>query len=79
LALAKRSHHNKPPTILDAPANMQWAAVDIPILRLRSGREGLASRRWRGCMAILNALSERTGPTDLPPGAGECGHDSYRS
>ena len=25
VALAKRFHHNKPPTILDAPAQLQWA------------------------------------------------------
>src|SRR5438128_2217320 len=30
VALAKRFHHHKPPTILDAPTHMAWAAVDLP-------------------------------------------------
>ena len=32
VALAKRFHHNKPPTILDAPTHMDWAAVELPEL-----------------------------------------------
>jgi len=28
--LSKRFHHNKPPTILDVPVDMQWTALDIP-------------------------------------------------
>src|SRR5262249_32113391 len=28
--IAKRFHYNKPPTILDAPAHMAWAAVEQP-------------------------------------------------
>src|SRR5204863_3635304 len=30
IALAKRFHHNKPPTILDAPEKMAWDAVESP-------------------------------------------------
>jgi hypothetical protein len=28
--VSKRFHHNRPPTILDVPVNLQWAALDIP-------------------------------------------------
>src|SRR6202011_2432265 len=28
--LSKRFQHNKPPTILDVPVDMQWAALDMP-------------------------------------------------
>ena len=43
LPLAKRFHHNKPPTILDVPVNMQWAALDYS----RSGNAGGRARHWR--------------------------------
>ena len=34
--LAKRFYNNKPPTILDAPVNMEWAALDRKSTRLNS-------------------------------------------
>ena len=44
--LAKRFYHNKPPTILDAPAHMQWAARrHCPIRKRRSARAASARRR----------------------------------
>ena len=62
LPLAKRFHHNKPPTILDAPANMQWAAVDIPDPETPVGARGIGEPPvGAGCAAILNALSDALG------------------
>jgi CO/xanthine dehydrogenase Mo-binding subunit len=62
LPLAKRFHHNKPPTILDAPENMQWAALDIPDPETPIGARGIGEPPvGAGCMAILNALSDALG------------------
>ena len=62
LPLAKRFHHNKPPTILDAPDNMQWAAVDIPDPETPVGARGIGEPPvGGGCAAILNALSDALG------------------
>ena len=41
LPLAKRFHHTKPPTILDVPDNMEWAAVDIPDPETPIGARGI--------------------------------------
>ncbi|MBV8732170.1 MAG: molybdopterin-dependent oxidoreductase, partial [Acidobacteriia bacterium] len=62
LPLAKRFHHNKPPTILDAPENMQWAALDIPDPETPIGARGIGEPPvGAGCMAIINALSDALG------------------
>ncbi len=62
LPLAKRFHHNKPPTILDAPAKMQWAALDIPDPETPIGARGIGEPPvGAGCMAIINALSDALG------------------
>jgi CO/xanthine dehydrogenase Mo-binding subunit len=62
LPLAKRFHHNKPPTILDAPENMQWAALDIPDPETPVGAKGIGEPPvGAGCMAIVNALSDALG------------------
>ena len=62
IALAKRFHHNKPPTILDAPENMQWDALDIPDPETPVGARGIGEPPvGAGCMAILNALSDALG------------------
>ena len=62
LPLAKRFHHNKPPTILDVPANMQWAALDIPDPETPVGARGIGEPPvGGGCCAILNALSDAVG------------------
>ena len=60
--LAKRFHHNKPPTILDVPVNMQWAALDIPDPETPVGARGIGEPPvGGGCAAILNALSDALG------------------
>jgi CO/xanthine dehydrogenase Mo-binding subunit len=60
--LSKRFHHSKPPTILDVPVNMQWAAVDIPDPETPVGSRGIGEPPvGGGCCAILNALSDALG------------------
>jgi xanthine dehydrogenase molybdenum-binding subunit len=62
VALAKRFHYNKPPTILDAPANMQWAALNIPDPETPVGARGIGEPPvGGGCCAILNALTDALG------------------
>lgn len=62
LPLAKRFHHNKPPTILDVPVNMQWAAVELPDPETPVGARGIGEPPvGAGCAAILNALSDALG------------------
>ena len=62
LPLAKRFYHTKPPTILDVPAKMQWAAVDIPDPETPVGARGIGEPPvGGGCCAILNALSDALG------------------
>jgi len=41
VALARRFHHNRPPTILDAPQQMAWAALDIPDPETPVGSRGV--------------------------------------
>ena len=60
--LSKRFHHSKPPTILDVPVNMQWAAVDLPDPETPVGSRGIGEPPvGGGCCAILNALSDAIG------------------
>ena len=62
LPLAKRFHYNKPPTILDVPARMQWAALDIPDPETPVGARGIGEPPvGGGCASILNALSDALG------------------
>lgn len=62
VAVAKRFHHTKPPTILDAPANMAWAAVGIPDPETPVGARGIGEPPvGGGCCAILNALTDALG------------------
>jgi len=62
VGLATRFHHNKPPTILDAPTTMRWAALDIPDPGTPVGAKGIGEPPVAaGCAAILNALSDALG------------------
>ena len=62
IALAKRFHHNKPPTILDLPVKMTWEALDIPDPETPVGARGIGEPPvGAGCCAILNALSDALG------------------
>ena len=60
--ISRRFHHTKPPTILDVPTNMQWAALDIPDPETPVGARGIGEPPvGGGCGAILNALSDAFG------------------
>src|SRR5258708_3342752 len=60
--VSKRFHHSKPPTILDVPVDMQWAALDIPDPETPVGARGIGEPPvGGGCASILNALSEALG------------------
>ena len=60
--VSKRFHHNKPPTILDAPINMEWSAVDLPDPETPVGARGVGEPPVGGaCASILNALSDALG------------------
>ena len=60
--LAKRFHYSKPPTILDAPAHFDWAALNIPDPETPVGARGIGEPPvGGGCCAVLNALSDALG------------------
>lgn len=60
--ISLRFYHTKPPTILDVPVNMQWAALDIPDPETPVGARGIGEPPvGGGCGAILNALSDAVG------------------
>ena len=60
--LAKRFYQNKPPTILDAPQNMAWDALDIadPETPVGATRHRRAAGRRR-MLGVLNALADALG------------------
>jgi CO/xanthine dehydrogenase Mo-binding subunit len=60
--LAVRFYQNRPPTILDAPRKMSWAAMDIPDPESPVGARGIGEPPVGGaCAAILNAISDAVG------------------
>jgi xanthine dehydrogenase molybdenum-binding subunit len=60
--ISRRFYHTKPPTILDVPVSMQWAALDIPDPETPVGARGIGEPPvGGGCAAILNALSDALG------------------
>ncbi len=62
VAVAKRFYQNKPPTILDVPVDMQWAALNIPDPETPVGARGVGEPPvGGGCASILNALSDALG------------------
>lgn len=61
-ALAKRLHHNKPPTILDNPLQMTWAAVGLPDPTNPIGAKGIGEPSiGAGGAALLCALADAVG------------------
>ena len=89
VALATRFYQNKPPTILDAPAKMQWAAVGIPDPMTPVGARGIGEPPVAaGCCAILNALTDALGDNvirrapvnaDMILTSLEAGHPAYET
>ena len=62
LPIAKRFHHNKPPTILDAPQHMAWAALNIADPETPVGARGIGEPPLAaGCCAVLNAIADAVG------------------
>jgi CO/xanthine dehydrogenase Mo-binding subunit len=62
VALARRFHHNRPPTILDAPQRMEWATVDLPDPETPVGARGIGEPPvGAGACAVLNAISDALG------------------
>lgn len=62
VALARRMYQNRPPTILDVPANMRWAAVEKPDPETPVGARGIGEPPvGAGCCSILNAISDALG------------------
>ena len=62
VAVAKRFYQNRPPTILDVPVDMQWAALNIPDPETPVGARGVGEPpEGGGCASILNALSDALG------------------
>jgi len=60
--LSRRFHHSKPPTILDLPSNMKWAAVDLPDPETPVGSRGIGEPLvGGGFAAVLNALTDALG------------------
>ncbi len=60
--VAKRFHHTRPPTILDAPTQMAWGAVGLPDPETPVGARGIGEPPvGGGCSAILNALADAVG------------------
>jgi CO/xanthine dehydrogenase Mo-binding subunit len=61
-SLAKRLHHNKPPTILDNPLQMTWAAVELPDPTNPIGAKGIGEPSvGAGAGALLCALANAVG------------------
>jgi CO/xanthine dehydrogenase Mo-binding subunit len=60
--LATRMHHNKPPTILDIPQTLQWAAVGLPDPTNPIGAKGIGEPSVGAAAgAVLNALADAVG------------------
>ena len=62
VAVARRFYQTKPPTILDAPAHMQWAAVELPDPETPVGARGVGeSPVGAGFGAVVNAIAAAVG------------------
>ena len=60
--LNKRFHHSRPPSILDAPQKMAWAALDLPDPETPVGARGIGEAPvGAGYAAVLNALADAVG------------------
>jgi CO/xanthine dehydrogenase Mo-binding subunit len=62
VALAKRFHYNRPPTILDIPEKMEWDAVNLPDPQTPVGAKGIAEAAvGAGAAAVRCALAAAIG------------------
>jgi CO/xanthine dehydrogenase Mo-binding subunit len=61
-AMAKRFYQSRPPTILDAPAHMQWAALDFADPETPVGARGVGEAPvGAGFGAVVNAIAAAVG------------------
>jgi CO/xanthine dehydrogenase Mo-binding subunit len=61
-ALANRLYNNRPPTILDIPAKMAWAAVELPDPTNPVGAKGIGEPAiGAGAAALICALADAVG------------------
>jgi len=61
-AMAKRFYQSRPPTILDAPAHMQWVALNLPDPETPVGARGVGeSPVGAGFGAVVNAVAAAVG------------------
>jgi len=62
VALARRFHHNKPPTILDAPRSFSWDAVNLPDPETPTGVRGVGEPPVGAAYAaVMNAILDALG------------------
>jgi CO/xanthine dehydrogenase Mo-binding subunit len=62
LSLANRFHYNKPLTILDIPAQMEWTALDLPDPETPVGARGVGEPPvGAGYGAVMNAIADAVG------------------
>lgn len=62
VAVAKRFHYNRPPTILDIPLKMDWDAVNLPDPQTPVGAKGMAEAAvGAGAAAVRCALAAAIG------------------
>jgi len=62
VALAKRFHHNRPPTILDAPPKYAWDAVNLPDPQTPVGIRGIGEPPVGAAYgSIMNAIADAVG------------------
>ena len=65
VSLARRFHHNKPPTSRDVPQRMAWSALDIP------DPEDLLICAARKCLAVRAVLAHPDAVSIAPAGDDE--------
>jgi len=62
VALARRFHHNKPPTILDAPRAFKWDAVNLADPETPVGARGVGEPPVGAAYgAVMNAIADAVG------------------
>jgi CO/xanthine dehydrogenase Mo-binding subunit len=62
LALSRRFHYSRPPTVLDIPRRLQWAALDIPDPETPVGARGVGEPPvGAGFGSVLNAIADAIG------------------
>jgi CO/xanthine dehydrogenase Mo-binding subunit len=62
LALSRRFHYSRPPTLLDIPRRLQWAALNIPDPETPVGARGVGEPPvGAGFGSVMNAIADAIG------------------